>query len=496
MSPKFILSCLAALIALHSSVGLRPDVAMQFPLRKEPDPCAGGQCGEPLYLSPFIQAGNITEARRLSRVGSITGFEAFPSYSGFICSNKTTNNQLFFWYFPVQSEKPTTDPLILWLQGGPGASSLFGLFSLNGPITVLPDMKVIPKPFSWNNKYQMLYIDQPAGTGFSFYGNNKSGIVNTEERVASEMLEFLRQFFILFPELNPSPSVSVSASASASVPFYIAGESYGGHYAPAIAHAIHLFNKKSPSSLQLPLTGIILGDPWSDAESQIPHDADYLYNTGMVSEKQREIIKQYMIQAEKYRAAGDFPKAFGFWNEIWADYSLPHSSYFTNCTGSTYTENIAQTEFNMDAVAFRFLFAKASFRKAIHVGALQYGGRDVYGTFVQSGDFFASIKPLMSVLLENYRVLVYNGNLDALCNAPGVDAFVASIVWSGQTELLNSNRKIWKVSTEDAEVAGFVRQARNGNVARAIVRNAGHMTPLDAPRACQDMIIRFISAKF
>merc|ERR1712224_527998 len=83
-------------------------------------------------------------------------------------------------------------------------------------------------------------------------------------------------------------------------------------------------------------------------------------------------------------------------------------------------------------------------------------------------DWMKSIRYKLPPLLENYKVLIYNG----------------------QNEFLSANKLIWKVESTDQQVAGYVRQAQQ--FTQVIVRNAGHILPADQPRAALDMITRFI----
>ena len=92
----------------------------------------------------------------------------------------------FYWFFESRSA-PATDPVLLWMTGGPGCSSEVALFGENGPCTVNADgTDTATNPHSWNSNANLLYIDQPAGTGFSY-----GGLLHDEDQVASDMYEFI-----------------------------------------------------------------------------------------------------------------------------------------------------------------------------------------------------------------------------------------------------------------------------------------------------------------
>ena len=110
--------------------------------------------------------------------------------SGFV--NLTTGDKhLFFWSFESRSD-PATDPIILWMTGGPGCSSEVALFGENGPCQVNDaGTDTTLNPYSWNNNATLIYIDQPVGTGFS-YGTRHD---HDEKGVAADMVDFLCQFW-------------------------------------------------------------------------------------------------------------------------------------------------------------------------------------------------------------------------------------------------------------------------------------------------------------
>jgi carboxypeptidase D len=146
-------------------------------------------------------------------------FNIGESYAGVlpITANSSDPNKLWFWFFP--SENPlASKEITIWLNGGPGCSSLDGLFQENGPFlwqsgTYAP----IHNPYSWTNLTNMIYIDQPVSTGFS-PGNI---LVNDEKDVATQFMGFWKNFIDTF--------------SMHGYKVYITGESYAGQYIPYIA---------------------------------------------------------------------------------------------------------------------------------------------------------------------------------------------------------------------------------------------------------------------
>ncbi|KAI9348719.1 Alpha/Beta hydrolase protein [Zopfochytrium polystomum] len=89
---------------------------------------------------------------------------------------------IFFWFFPAINPSPTPPPLIIWLQGGPGSSSMIGLFNEMGPLHVGPDQQIRRNPETWNRNCSMLFIDNPVGTGYSFVGSQKKEVLGAKVR--------------------------------------------------------------------------------------------------------------------------------------------------------------------------------------------------------------------------------------------------------------------------------------------------------------------------
>ncbi|KAJ3513644.1 hypothetical protein NMY22_g14978 [Coprinellus aureogranulatus] len=152
-----------------------------------------------------------------------------PSYAGNLPVNRgSPNNTLFFWGFEKNSGSLTApvggshEPWGIWLNGGPGTSSMYGLFYENGPIALSKDNEASERQYSWDKIADYFWVDQPVGVGYSTSASD--GYVPNEDQVGKDFMEFLRNLVKVFPSL-------------ASRPLHITGESYAGMYIPYILKA-------------------------------------------------------------------------------------------------------------------------------------------------------------------------------------------------------------------------------------------------------------------
>lgn len=134
-------------------------------------------------------------------------------FSGYIQLPNKPDAHLFYMHIENRHQDPNA-PLIYWTNGGPGQSSLIGLFRENGPYKIQDDLTLCWNEFGWDLHYNLLYIDQPIGVGFS-YTSNESDYVTNETGVAKDVVNFFIEFFKLHPELN-------------SKHLFLTGESYAG----------------------------------------------------------------------------------------------------------------------------------------------------------------------------------------------------------------------------------------------------------------------------
>ncbi|KAK2743717.1 hypothetical protein FQN55_007120 [Onygenales sp. PD_40] len=145
-------------------------------------------------------------------------FDIGESYAGSLSNGPSGNSSLWFWFFP--SENPAaSEEIVIWLNGGPGCSSLFGFLHENGPfLWQAGTYEPIKNPYSWTNLTNVIWIDQPAGTGFS----PGPPTVQDEIDVANQFMDFWKRFMDTFGFKGRD--------------VYLTGESYAGQYIPYIAN--------------------------------------------------------------------------------------------------------------------------------------------------------------------------------------------------------------------------------------------------------------------
>ena len=236
-------------------------------------------------------ANAATTPRR--RVETLPGYGAppTPTYSGFVEVNPATSTHAY--YYLIESEtSPETAPLVLWQNGGPGASTVAAHFTLNGPL-LYNGTGFTRNPFAWNRQANVLLIDFPPGVGYSYCANSSTGSADCQQEsdmcspcsasdssVAEQSAALLHALLAdasLFPEL-------------AGRALYIAGESYAGVYAPTLA--LELLRTHADVSL-VNLHGVWVIDPCTDNQAQfgwLDMSVEFAWQRGWIDERTRSTL--------------------------------------------------------------------------------------------------------------------------------------------------------------------------------------------------------------
>ncbi|KAF0705753.1 hypothetical protein AaE_014378, partial [Aphanomyces astaci] len=183
----------------------------------------------------------------------------FDQYAGHI--PLPSNGQKMFYWLVESESNPSTDPLVLWLS--PGCSSLGGFFTELGPFVVQSDLSIKRNPYAWNRKANMVFLESPAGVGFSQPLLNASEY--NDDFTADRSREFLKQFLELYPQYKNRE-------------FYITGESYAGMYIPFLVYKL-----VTDPVENLHLTGFAIGNPYTDQKTDGKAYMDYYYTHGLIS---------------------------------------------------------------------------------------------------------------------------------------------------------------------------------------------------------------------
>nr|XP_025728871.1 probable serine carboxypeptidase CPVL isoform X7 [Callorhinus ursinus] len=291
-----------------------------------------GDVGEPLFLTPYIEAGRLEEGKGRSMVPPFPGSNV-KSYAGYLTVNKTYNSNLFFWFFPAQS--------------------------------------------------------------------------------------------------------------------------YAGKYVPALAHYIHTLGPMVTTKINL--KGIALGDAYSDPESIIGGYATFLYQIGLLDEKQRKYFQKQCDDCVKYIREKRWLQAFEVLDKLLDGDLTNNPSYFQNITGCPSYYSILRCEEPEDQNYYGKFLSLPQVRQAIHVGNRTFSDGSEVEKYMRE-DTVKSVKLWLAELMNNYKVLIYNGQLDIIVAASLTERSLRAMKWKGSQKYKQAERKVWKIFKSDNEVAGYVRQ--------------------------------------
>jgi len=398
-------------------------------------------------------------------------------HTGFVTVNQTANSNIFYWFVEASGVDPKTAPVTMWLNGGPGCSSLLGFFGEHGPVFIDANGKLSQNVNAWSVVTNMLYIDQPVGTGFS-YTDDPNGFPTTQGAVADHMYLALQGFYARFPQYQQSD-------------FFITGESYAGKYIPSLSTKIYNENlnlaKNASGKVRINLKGLAIGNGWVHPLVQNQAYVDYPFNLGLISNKQRdqaEVIQNKLVEAIK---RSEWITANKLSNEL--------EAFVLKAAGDIDVDDMINEISPVDPIIVQIgnYLNRPDVRAALNISTKMWSFVNGTAGGALDADEQQSVLHLLPNLIANYRVLIYTGNLDINCNLVGVESYLNGLDFPGKTDFYNAPRGSWKVK---GQLAGYARTwgdvAGTSSLTNLIVRNAGHEVPFYQPVNSLDLVTRFI----
>jgi cathepsin A (carboxypeptidase C) len=457
-----------------------------------------------------------------SSADEIIGMPGMPSsYTGRLFSGYLpihNGGEGFYFFAESQSDTPEKDPVLLWLNGGPGASSLGGCFTENGPLLVNDEGKTLRvNDYAWNKNANMVCIESPIGVGFSY---NASGVYASDDIAqADDLYWMLQTFFSKFPWLREND-------------FIISGESYCGIYVPMTAKRIVEGNLKNDTAVKINLTKFAVGNGVN--EFMMQSKIAFAYYHGLISTDDYMAVGRacpaFLMPGAKPSdlASDECMDALDIVYGTLGTINVNLYNVYAQCVGGdpqadpgaqetidTLTgpplatpHPIRLTEsLCLDRSQVETYFNQPEVRQAFHTKPAIAEWSDMVLTSAvlpplpnKTADEIAEIirdktlqytqteswiTPLWRFLIDHgVEGVIYHGDVDMACD------FIGGL-WAVESLQLphKSPRSAWTVKGDD-QTAGFVEDF--GMLKYVTVKGSGHMVPTDKPKEAKAMLDQFV----
>ncbi|KAJ6790295.1 hypothetical protein PWT90_09961 [Aphanocladium album] len=430
------------------------------------------------FQKPFEAAPERPSARTQVEAPTLCPSQGESQWTGFI--PVSGERDLFYWYFDSRSD-PEHDPIIINFSGGPGGSGMLGALGPNGPCTLKGD-EVRPNPWSSNNNASILYLDSPAGAGFSRVADG-TPLPSTDLEAAVDFQRFLNVFFTdAFPEKRH-------------LPLHMQTKSYGGHFGPVSLHHI-LESRRNDSDLAFwgDIRSLTLYDPHIDWTPTFiglyPLLCDNKETAGLLNAMACEFLAEHMPEQKRlgracraaYDGGSECRAAHDYGLDVmmapYKDLRLDLTDFHEKCT-QEYKDLLCRDVglkttddfMNQDWVKVD-LGVPIECRFSIL-------NRDIWHAFHDSGSWHVPTTEELADVLDVYReenigdikVLYMNGNTDVLWNTPGAIRLLHHLRWSGQSEFRN---KRFQSFPEGLSHTGTWKATADGRLAFFAIDGVGH----------------------
>ncbi|XP_037498439.1 probable serine carboxypeptidase CPVL [Rhipicephalus sanguineus] len=416
----------------------------------------------------------LKKMKNASRVRLPSPCASLKAYSGFIPVDDGKNSTYLFFLHIKSQVNSKLKPLLLWMQGGPGKSSLFGQFLENGPLGMDATGHLFRRRPSILSTFNVVYLDAPAGSGYSF--DTTGTYPSTLEESSVHTIRFLRRFLRIFPEYKNRE-------------FFIAGESYGARSAIGLAQRV----LSRPTDLPCRLKGVMLGVGFVFPLLEIINSADYLYYSGLLDnhgrtkfalrfqEIQHLVDEQNPIEAAKL-----------LYHTVFNMHPARHQSLFEELTGFQSHANIIRDRMSRRFETYMSYANSTEFKQIIHVSPKRAldATRSQLAMALAVGDFFVDKRETLVEVLNNVAVLFYTAQLDAVFPSVNMERSFLNLNWRGTEAFKEAARKRWyHVINGRKELMGYQKIADTVMYTTLLV--SGHLVSFDQSEVVIDLYRRF-----
>ncbi|KAJ4960081.1 hypothetical protein NE237_019991 [Protea cynaroides] len=414
---------------------------------------------------------------------------SFQQFSGYVTVDDKKQRALFY-YFAEAEIDPASKPLVLWLNGGPGCSSIgVGAFSENGPFRPSGEI-LVRNEYSWNREANMLYLETPIGVGFSYSTDTSSYEAVDDMVTAIDNLVFLQRWFVKFPEYVHRD-------------LFITGESYAGHYVPQLAELMIQFNKKGKF---FNLKGIALGNPVLEFSTDFNSRAQFFWSHGLISDSTYRIFTSacnYSQFVSEYYRGSVSPICSRVMSQVSKETSRFVDKYDVTldvCIPSVLSQSkvlsphqvTERIDVCVEDETVNYL-NRQDVQKALHARLVGVNRWDVCSNILDYEVLNLEIPtiPILGSLIKGgIPILVYSGDQDSVIPLTGSRTLI-----HGLAEKLGLKTTVpYRVWFEGKQVGGWT-QVYGNILSFATIRGASHEAPFSQPERSLVLFKTFLEGR-
>merc|ERR1719464_564087 len=445
------------------------------------------------------------EADRMSKLPMADDFKS-PTYSGYL---KVSETKKLHYVFAESYDNPETDPVVIWFNGGPGCSSMLAFMQENGPFAINDGEDFVTQnPHPWNERANVLWLESPAGVGWSVAGTDAD--LDTNDVIQSQdALAALYSWYEKFPEFKKNK-------------LFVSGESYAGIYVPYLSYQIYQNNLQAEFNkdlLDIPLAGYMVGNGATNWDYDVhPSFAATVANFNILPQKMlkewndnecfysfHDVLPKHMPPkcVELAAKSEELTKDLNWYDLYRINWPSPLS------VGARHQERYGTT--TIDGVERTYKRGYTPQEYTPWAQHLQHSEAPLLGDFVSDYMNWESTREAFNIpsdiqtwgecsetlryhcqteasywiypiLRNKYKIMFYSGDTDGAVPTYGSKEWIKELNWP--------IKEAWKPWTTNGQVSGFIEQYDGLDF--VTVKGVGHMAPQWARKPVTDMISAWI----